>query len=152
MEKINPALIGKAGEMLVAAELMRRGVEVAHPASDVGVDLLAYSLRPGEAVARSFVPIQVKAHSGSGYSFQKAWFKRASGIMLVLVWHVQTDPKFYVFENIEAVEDALGPVYSASPSWAKNGSYRVTKPPQDALERLDRYYGKWELITRLILA
>ena len=43
-DKINPALVGKAGEMLVAAELMRRGIEIAHPASDVGVDLLAYRL------------------------------------------------------------------------------------------------------------
>ena len=34
-EKINPALVGKAGEMLVAAELMRRGIEIAHPAPEV---------------------------------------------------------------------------------------------------------------------
>jgi hypothetical protein len=55
---ISPALVGKAGELLVAAELMRRGVEVAYPASAVGVDLLAYRFQPGNAVAGKFVPIQ----------------------------------------------------------------------------------------------
>jgi hypothetical protein len=151
MGNISPALVGKAGELLVAAELMRRGVEVAHPASDVGVDLLAYSLRPGEAVARSFIPIQVKAHSGMGYSFQKAWFKRSSGIMLVLVWHVQTTPEFYVFKDVDAVEKALGPVYTASKSWTPNGAYRITDPSQEALGRLRPYLNGWDVITRLIL-
>ena len=152
MGKVSPALIGKAGELLVAAELMRRGVEVAHPASDVGVDLLAYSLRPGEAVARSFIPIQVKTHSGIGYSFQKAWFKRSSGIMLVLVWHVQTKPEFYVFRDVVAVERALGPVYTASKSWTPNGAYRITNPSQDALERLRPYSNGWDVITGPLLA
>lgn len=45
---------------MVAAELMRRGVEVAYPASDVGVDLLAYRLEQGQKAAGKFVPIQVK--------------------------------------------------------------------------------------------
>jgi len=50
----NPALIGKAGELMVAAELMRRGIEVAYPASDVGVDLLAYRLPPKAIGSASF--------------------------------------------------------------------------------------------------
>ena len=79
---VKPALIGKAGEMLVAAELMRRGVEVAHPASDVGVGLLAYRLSEGHAVPAKIVPIQVKAYSGTGYVFQKRWFERAPGVVL----------------------------------------------------------------------
>jgi hypothetical protein len=69
---VNPALIGKAGELLVAAELMRRGVEVAHPASDVGVDLLAYRLQAGQKTAGKFVPIQVKSYSKTGYRFLKS--------------------------------------------------------------------------------
>ena len=39
---IAPTLVGKAGEALVAAELLRRGVDIATPAYDRGVDLLAY--------------------------------------------------------------------------------------------------------------
>jgi hypothetical protein len=34
------ALVGKAGEALVAAELLRRGINVAYPAFDGSVDLL----------------------------------------------------------------------------------------------------------------
>ncbi len=56
------ALTGKAGEILVAAKLMRQGTEVAYPASDVGVDLLAYRLDLRQKVATRFVPIQVKAY------------------------------------------------------------------------------------------
>ncbi len=60
--------------MMVAAQLMRLGVEIAHPASDVGVDLLAYRLEADLRTARKFVPIQVKAFSGEGYRFLKSWF------------------------------------------------------------------------------
>jgi hypothetical protein len=49
----NPAPIGKAGEVLVAGELVLRGVEIAYPASDVGIDLLAYRLVPKRTEAAS---------------------------------------------------------------------------------------------------
>ncbi|HTQ72025.1 MAG TPA: hypothetical protein VMH92_11095, partial [Acidocella sp.] len=114
--KVNSALIGRAGELLVAAELLRLGIEIANPARDVGVDILAYQLH-GHAVASYFVPVQVKAASGTGYAFEKVWFEKAPGIVLVQVWHVQTVPEFYVFDNLKAVEDALGPRHVASPSW-----------------------------------
>ena len=103
-------------------------------------------------MAKRFIPIQVKAHSGLGYSFQKTWFKRSSGIMLVLVWHVQTKPEFYVFRNVDAVENALGPVYIASKSWTPNGAYRITDPSQDALDRLRPYLNGWDVITGPLLA
>jgi hypothetical protein len=49
----NPAPIGKAGEVLVAGELVLRGVEIAYPASEVGIDLLAYRLDPKRTQAAS---------------------------------------------------------------------------------------------------
>lgn len=75
------ALIGKAGEMLVAAELMRRGIYVAHPAYDGGIDLLAFR----EEAPSRVVQIQVKARAGSCYNFQRGWFSKAPGIVLVIV-------------------------------------------------------------------
>lgn len=71
-DRIRPALIGKAGEMLVAAELMRRGV-------GVGVDLLADRLDTAHGVPRRLVPIRVKAYSGAGHHVQRRWFERAPG-------------------------------------------------------------------------
>ncbi|MBI1208835.1 MAG: hypothetical protein GC191_16310 [Azospirillum sp.] len=115
------ALIGKAGELLVAAELLRRGIEVAFPASDVAVDLLAYRLAPGQSVPSLFVPIQVKARSRDGYNFQRSWFSRCPGVVLVQVWHAVTTPEFYVFESLERVEEALGPVHSKTPAGQTKG-------------------------------
>ena len=154
MRQISPALIGKAGELLVAAELMRRGIEVAHPASDVGVDLLAYSLQPGEAVATRFVPIQVKAHSADGYSFQKSWFKHPD-LVLVLVWNIQTRPEFYIFAGLKAVEQALGTTYSRSASWAGKGAYRGKLNP-GVVKRLRPFSGDaapsgWDALTTKVL-
>ncbi|WP_428492140.1 hypothetical protein [Rhodopila sp.] len=123
--RVNPALIGKAGELLVAAELMRRGVEVAYPASDVGVDLLAYRLEHGQKSAGYFVPIQVKSRSASGYQFFRRWFDQVPGLVLVHVWFAATTPEFYVFGNLADVEAALD-THARSPSWLEQGNYSVT--------------------------
>ncbi|HXQ49769.1 MAG TPA: hypothetical protein VN802_01640 [Stellaceae bacterium] len=144
---INPALIGKAGELLVAAELMRRGIEVAHPASDVGVDILAYRLDFKQTVPGKVVPIQVKTRSASGYNFQRSWFHRCPGVVLVHVWNVATQPEFYVLESLKRVEEALGPVHAASASWQTNGVYNVTDPGEEAHKRMQAHRDKWERIT-----
>ena len=146
--KINPALIGKAGELLVAAELMRRGIDVAYPASDVGVDLLAYRLDPKQTVAGKVVPIQVKARSASGYNFQRSWFDRCPGVVLVQVWHVETAPEFYVLESLTRVEEALGITHSASVSWKINGGYSLTVAGDEAYERMQAHRDKWERVIR----
>lgn len=128
---VKPALIGKAGEMLVAAELMRRGVEVAHPASDVGVDLLAYRLKEGHAVPAGIVPIQVKAFSSTGYVFQKRWFERAPGVALVSVWLTADVPQYYVLESLSRVEQALG-VHAATESWTARGIWSSSDTPPNS--------------------
>ena len=98
------ALIGKAGEALVAAELMRRGIYVAQPAYDGGIDLLAFK----EEVPTVVVPVQIKARAGSCYHFQKAWFAKAPGMVVVQVWNLETAPRFYIFASLDDVADALG--------------------------------------------
>ena len=96
-------MVGKAGEALVAAELLRQGIDVAYPAYDCGVDLIAYQ---GHDFGR-VVPIQVKARSYTNYTFHKVWFD--SGIVLVQVWYVVIHPRFFVFSSLDQVEQALGP-------------------------------------------
>ena len=148
---INPALIGKAGEMLVAAELMRRGVEVAYPASDVGVDLLAYQLDRGQAVAGKFVPIQVKARSATGYAFFKSWFERAPGVVLVHVWHVAETPEFYIFRDLQDVEAALDS-HAKSASWREKGGYSQTNPTARHLVLMEPHRNRWNRITDYLAA
>jgi len=143
---VNPALIGKAAEVLVAGELMRRGVEIAYPASDRGVDLLAFRLPQGSRPATTVVPIQVKARRKPTLQFQRLWFGKARGMSLVHVWNLDAVPEFYIFANIAQVEAALGPTYVRSPSWADKGVYNVTnalarhyklmKPHQDQWHRI----------------
>ncbi|GJE48409.1 hypothetical protein GOFOIKOB_1438 [Methylobacterium tardum] len=145
---IHPALIGKAGEMMVAAELMRRGVEVAQPHSDVGVDLLAYRLEPGSTVPVRIVPIQVKAASGVRFSFDKRWLEKSAN--LVLAWRLETVPEFYVFDSLSRIDEALGATFSASKSWTENGLYAVTNPGSAVLERMAAHRDQWDrLISQL---
>ena len=61
--------LGAAGEAAVAARLLQSGFDVARPAPDRGVDLLA--------VARDMtrvVPIQVNTLGAPRITFQRAWF------------------------------------------------------------------------------
>jgi len=73
-EPCDPALIGKAGEALVAAEPLRRGVHVAYPAYDGGVDLLAYR----EDDFKHVVPIQVKRDLRPATTFKSTGFALTS--------------------------------------------------------------------------
>jgi hypothetical protein len=141
---INPALIGKAGELLVAAELMRRGVEVAHPHSDIGVDLIAYRLQAQSTLPTTLAAIQVKSASGVAYNFHKRWLLKAP--VLVLAWRVATTPEFYVFSAIDQIEAALGKTYSASSSWINDGRYTVTKPSVEVLGRMVPHRDRWDRI------
>lgn len=132
--------------MMVAAELMRRGVEIAHPTSDVGVDLLAYRLDAGLRTARKFVPIQVKAFSGSGYRFLKTWFDRAPDLALVLVNNLATTPQYYVFSGLADIEDAIGN-HALTPSWVDRGIWSATELSSPDARLLLPHQGRWERIT-----
>jgi hypothetical protein len=131
--------------MLVATELMRRGIDVAYPESDYGVDIIAFRRSHDGKIANTFVPIQVKARSASGYSFQKSWFSKAVNIVLVQVWWISETPEFYVFQNLQHVEDALGD-HALSPSWTDKGSYSVTEATKRHDDRMKRHLDKWERI------
>jgi hypothetical protein len=135
-----PALIGKAGEALVAAELLRKGVDVAYPAYDGGIDLLAYR----ERNLTRLVPIQVKTRAGYGYTFHKKWFD-IKGIVLVHVWHATTRPECYIFRSLSQFEEALGPHALAS-AWAINGHWHADRPSAADLERLCPHKDKWDRI------
>jgi hypothetical protein len=142
----NPALIGKAGEALVAAELLRQGISVAYPAYDGGVDLLAYLESDFDRV----VPIQVKTRSETCYNFQKSWF-HTDRLVLVQVWQTRTSPEFYVFSSIEQMEEALGE-HCKTDSWRVQGGYSVTEPCGDDIKRMRPHRNRWERIEEQLKA
>jgi hypothetical protein len=135
------ALVGKAGEAAVAAELLRRHIDVAYPAHDAGVDLIAYR----EHKLSQVVPIQVKARTTTCFEFQKDWF-RIDGLVLVQVWHLTTVPEFYIFGCLADVEDALGEPHRYSQSWLVKEAYTVTSPTHDHLERMQAHRDRWDRI------
>jgi hypothetical protein len=139
------ALVGKAGEALVAAELLRRHIDVAYPAHDGGIDLFAYR---GHDLAR-VVPIQVKARTSTCYEFQRDWF-RIAGLVLVQVWHVTEKPEFYVFGSLDDVVDALGRQHSVTRSWVERGVYNVTTPNADHLERMQVHRDRWDRLENVL--
>jgi hypothetical protein len=133
-------LVGKAGEALVAAELLRQNIDVAYPAYDGGVDLIAYE---GHEFGR-VVQIQVKTRSGTNYTFHKTWFD--SRIVLVQVWFAVTDPQFFVFSNLDQVEQALGPEHAQTKSWKVDGVYHVGNPTKAHIERMQLHRSQWSRI------
>ena len=141
MSPLEAALVGKAGEALVAAELLRRHVDVAYPAFDGGVDLIAYR----EHQFTRVVPIQVKARSTTCYDFQKDWF-RIDGLVLVQVWYVTTKPEFYIFGGLKSVEEALGNIHASTQSWIVKGGYSVTNPTREHIERMQPHRDQWDRI------
>lgn len=143
---VNAGLTGRAGELLVAAEIMRRGVEIALPASDVGVDLLAYRLNAGIRTARKFVPIQVKAFSGGGYRFLKSWFDRAPDLALVMVNGLASTPQFHVFAGISDIEAAIGG-HALTSSWIKRGIWSATELSGPDARLLMPHRDQWQRIT-----
>ncbi len=141
-DALKAALVGKAGEALVAAKLLSRDIDVAYPAFDGGVDLIAYSEHNFERV----VPIQVKARSKTCYTFQRSWFKGIRGLVLVQVWNVVAEPQFYLFESLNDVEDALGPRHAGTASWQERGVYNVTSPNDEQIERMQPRRNRWDRI------
>jgi hypothetical protein len=134
------ALVGKAGEALVAAELLRRYVDVAYPAHDHGVDLIAYR---GHNFGR-VVPIQVKTRAETNFAFQRSWFR--DGIVLVQVWCATISPAFYIFSELSQVEHALGESAARSASWRRDGRYNVTHPTLDQKGRMEPHKDQWSRI------
>jgi hypothetical protein len=141
---LDAALVGKAGEALVAAELLRRHVDVAYPAFDGGVDLIAYRGHAFDKV----VPIQVKTRSKTCFEFYKSWFgiKR---LVLVQVWYAVDKPRFFIFGNVEEAEQALGD-HAKTASWMEKGAYTVTQSNEQHIARMLPYENKWEKITTLL--
>jgi hypothetical protein len=135
------ALVGKAGEALVAAELLRQHIDIAYPAHEAGVDLLAYR----EHQFGRVVPIQVKARTTTCFEFQKDWF-RVEGLVLVQVWHVTTIPEFYIFGGLGDVEEVLGAIHTATESWVTKGGYNVTYPNKAHIERMQVHRNRWDRI------
>jgi hypothetical protein len=144
-------LVEMLGRHRLIAELLRANLEVALPARDRGIDLIAYA-DLGTQVARfSACPIQLKAALGGSFSVDKKYAKFPN-LLIAYVWYLE-DPARTVtyatnYEEAVAVADAMG--YTKTASWEK-GSYVMTKPGPELVALLEPFRMTpekwWEKIT-----
>jgi hypothetical protein len=133
---VDTQTIELVGEHLLAGQLLQAGLEVAFPARDRGVDLIAYAdidQQAGHFVAK---PLQLKAATQRSFGI---WTKysRIHDLILAFVWHVggsePTETFALTCQEAITIGDTMG--YTKTESWVGQGAY-VTTRPSDRLCRL----------------
>jgi hypothetical protein len=139
------------GRQRLLSELLRDGLEVASPARDRGIDLIAYADLSHQVDRFAARPIQMKASTTRAFSVARK-YERFADLILAYVWHVD-DPVQAVtyamtYPQAKALADALG--WTKTPSWAA-GEYSTSKPSQHLVQLLESYrMGTghwWSLVT-----
>ena len=135
------------GRHRLMSELLRDGLEVAVPARDRGVDLIAYADLSRQVTAFAAIPIQMKAFSSSGFSLARKYSKIA-GLIVAYVWHLggAEPPITYAlrYDAVIGVADEMG--YTKTASWQDGGAYTTTRPSKKLLRFLEPHRmqpGKW---------
>lgn len=131
------------GQHHLAGELLRAGLEVAFPARDRGIDLIAYAdidRQVGRFVAR---PIQLKAASQQSFGIWTK-YQKFHDLLLAFVWHLNGEeekkpPVTYALtcEEAIAIGEALG--WTKTMSWTEKGEYSTTRPSVNLREYLEPY-------------
>ncbi len=138
------------GRQRLMGELLRDGLEVAVPARDRGVDLIAYadlSQQVRQFVAR---PIQMKAFSTTGFSVAQK-HERIADLLLAYVWNLEkpNEAVTYAMAYDEAVNVAREMGWTKTPSW-KKGAYSTSAPSKKLRTLLEPYQMKpdrwWHLV------
>lgn len=129
-----------AGRHRLEGELFAAGLEVAYPARDRGVDLIAY-LEVGRTADRFVAkPIQMKAASRRSFGvWQK--FEKIHDLIFAFVWHLDGvgDPETYalIYSEAKAVGNEMD--WLGTDSWTIHGGYGTTRPNDELRERLKPY-------------
>jgi len=127
-------LVELIGRNFLTAELLKAGLEVATPARDRGVDLIAYADLDGGGGRFRARPIQLKAALHRSFSLDRK-YEKFPDLLLAYVWDLHDLPNShcYVMSYRQAVEigDKMG--YTATASW-RTGKYTTTRPSRRLLE------------------
>lgn len=140
------------GRNRLVDELLLAGLEVALPARDRGVDLLAYVDLESKVSSFVAVPIQMKAASGRAFSIDRKYSKIAN-LLLAYVWglHEPEHAVTFALTYPEALAVAEAMEWTATPSW-KKGMYSTSAPSKKLCELLAPYKMSsaawWERIAR----
>jgi hypothetical protein len=140
------------GHNRLTDEILRSGLEVAHPARDRGIDLIAYADLKTNVAAFVARPIQMKAASTQSFGIDRKYAKFPN-LIIAFVWNLAGPPDQIVTFALtyqEAVSVAENMGYTATASW-KAGIYTTTKPSARLRGHLEPYRMTptrwWERIT-----
>ncbi|HJT77081.1 MAG TPA: hypothetical protein VJ739_07735 [Gemmataceae bacterium] len=135
------------GRQRLMGELLRDGLEVAIPARDRGIDLIAYVDLSRQVTRFAARPLQMKAFTARGFSVAQK-YARIADLLLAYVWFLgETQaPETYGLCYAEAVRIAESMGWTETASWKEGGAYTTTSPSKRLLSRLEPYRigpGKW---------
>jgi hypothetical protein len=132
-------LVELIGRNYLTAELLKAGLEVATPARDRGVDLIAYIDLDEENGKFRARPIQLKAALGRAFSIDRKYAKFPD-LLLAYVWGLRdlTSSQCHLMSHAQSLEigDAMG--WTKTMSW-KKGYYVTTSPSKKLLNLLAPY-------------
>lgn len=132
-------------------ELLLAGLEVALPARDRGVDLIAYVDLESKVSSFIALPIQMKAASTQAFSIDHKYSK-ISNLVLAYAWGLQSPPhaKTYALTYHEALDVAERMAWTKTKAWAK-GIYSTSAPSKKLCQLLQPYRmlsdAWWQKIT-----
>ncbi|MGA8149504.1 MAG: hypothetical protein WB952_00895 [Terriglobales bacterium] len=141
-------LIELCGKHRLTESLLGAGLEVAFPARDRGIDLIAYADIDRRLERFAAVPIQMKAASEACFSIDRKYSK-FHDMLIAYVWNLSepANTQIYVLTQKEAVDIATEMKYTATESWTGKGVYVVTRPGRELIEKLRPHVvsrGKWQ--------
>lgn len=139
MPELDAQAIELIGRNRLGSELLRAGLEVAVPARDRGIDLIAYADLSSHV--RTFVarPIQMKAASERSFSlFRK--YEKLRDLIIAYVWFVHEPEKTatyaLTYDEAYSVADRVG--WTKTKSWEREG-YSTTRPSTELCKILEQY-------------
>ncbi|PAP79828.1 hypothetical protein B1759_11055 [Rubrivirga sp. SAORIC476] len=112
------------GRHRLADELLMAGLEVAYPARDRGVDVIAYADLDEQAGQFVACPIQMKAASGRRFGVHQKYAK-FPGLLLAYVWNLRSpdEAETFALTYPEAVRVAEAMGWTETSSWTEKGGY-----------------------------
>ncbi len=153
MRKLDSQVVEIIGRNRLVNELLHAGVEVAMPARDRGIDLIAYVDLLEEVGTFAAIPIQMKAASGRVFGIDRK-YKKFPNLIIAYVWHLagEADPVTFAMSYADALEIATEMGWIESRNWGVKGAYVSTAPSLKLCELLEPHRtstAKWlELVTR----
>ncbi|MGH9511757.1 MAG: hypothetical protein ACRD2U_06435 [Terriglobales bacterium] len=136
------------GRNRLVSELLRDGLEVAAPARDRGIDLIAYADRVPDVPTFIACPIQMKAASNESFSVDRK-YSNIANLIIAYVWHIHDPDKTVTYAlTYNEVRGIAEKVFDLENSvvWRQRGYHATSKPSRKLLENLEPHRmtdGKW---------